>query len=211
MAPRIEIKQPKLLLVEGADAYFFFIEACKAFGVNDVQVMNFGGIKELRAYLRALPMFTGYERVIAVVVARDAESDPISAVNSVKNSLRQASFPVPNDSFQLVGDSPRVAFMLLPGCEADDTASQTLLPGTLEDLCLEIVKDNSTFECVDMYIQCLQSNGYQIPRLHKTKLHSYLSGKNEFVGLKIGEASQAGAWNWEHNRLQRFKAIITTM
>ena len=51
----------------------------------------------------------------------------------------------------------------------------------------------------------------EFTRLHKTKLHSYLAGKNDFVGLKIGEASKAGAWDWDHNSLYKVKAIITTM
>jgi hypothetical protein len=59
--------------------------------------------------------------------------------------------------------------------------------------------------------QCLQSNGNEIKRPHKTKLHTYLSGKNDFVGLKIGEAAKAGAWNWEHLKLKPFRDIITAM
>jgi|GEM_PF-2484457 len=51
MAPRTEIKKSKLLLAEGADALHFFIAACEAFGVDDVQVMDFGGIKDLTTYL----------------------------------------------------------------------------------------------------------------------------------------------------------------
>jgi len=57
----------------------------------------------------------------------------------------------------------------------------------------------------------LQSNGQKIARPHKTKLHSYLSGKDDFVGLKIGEASKAGAWDWDHERLKQFKDLITAM
>jgi len=211
MAPRIQIKQSKLLLAEGADAYFFFIWACEAFDVKDVQVMDFGGITGLTVYLRALSVLPGYEKVTTIVVARDAETDPLSAVNSVRTSLQQASLAVPGDSFQFAGNSLRVAFMIFPGFETGDNGSHNLLPGTLEDLCWEIVKDNSTFECVDSYIECLQNKGCQISKLHKTKLHSYLSGKNDFVGLKIGEASRAGAWDWGHNRLQRFRDVITSM
>ena len=211
MAPLNKIEQPKLLLVEGADAYYFFIWACQAFSVNDVQVMDFGGITNLTAYLKTLPLLFGYEQVTAIAIARDAENDPLSAVSSVKQSLRQASLPIPNESFEFTGSSPRVAFMILPGFETGAGASQILLQGTLEDLCLEILKDRSNLECVDSYIECLQSKGSEINRLHKTKLHSCLAGKNDFVGLKIGEASRAGAWDWNHKRLDKFKAIITTM
>jgi hypothetical protein len=212
MAPRNQIiKMPKLLLVEGADALYFFISSLDAFGVDDVQVMDFGGITDLTAYLKALPLFPGYEMVSTIVIARDAENNPITAVSNVKRSLQEAALPVPGNSFEFVGDTPRVAFMIFPGFDAESGNQDSLLAGTLEDLCLEIVKDGSTFECVDLYIQCLQSKGHEITRLHKTKLHSYLSGKNDFVGLKIGEASKAGAWDWDHSRLAAFKDIIVKM
>jgi hypothetical protein len=211
MEPPNKIEQPKLLLVEGADAYYFFIWACQAFGVNDVQVLDFGGISDLTAYLKTLPLIDGYKQVTAVAIARDAENDPLSAVRSVQHSLRQASLPIPNESFEFTGTSPRVAFMILPGFGTGAGASQVLLQGTLEDLCLDILKDKSNLECVDSYVECLQSKGSGIKRLHKTKLHSFLAGKDDFVGLKIGEASKAGAWDWNHSRLDKFKAIITTM
>jgi len=49
-----EIIKKKLLLVEGADAMYFFIQALQVFSVNDVQVLDFGGITELTAYLKML-------------------------------------------------------------------------------------------------------------------------------------------------------------
>lgn len=211
MASRIEIKQPKLLLVEGADALYFFIWACEAFGVHDVQVMDFGGIKDLTEYLKTLPMVSGYEQVKTIVIARDAENDPAVAVSNVKRALQQANLPVPSNSFEFAGSSPRVAFMIFPGATTDVDGNIMLSPGTLEDLCLEIVKDCSTFECVDQFIQCLQSKGQDIKRLHKTKLHTYLSGNNDFVGLKIGEASKAGDWDWSHSKIDPFRQIILAM
>ena len=90
--------------------------------------------------------------------------------------------------------------------------SQNILSaGTLGDLCLEIVKDNTIFECVDQYLECLRSKGRKITRPHKTKLHSYLAGENDFVGLKVGEAFKARAWNWNHVRLKPFKDVLSAM
>ena len=45
----------------------------------------------------------------------------------------------------------------------------------------------------------------------KTKLHSYLAGNNDFVGLKLGEASKAGAWDWNHVRFKPFKDMLNAM
>ena len=205
MAP-LKIKYPKLLLAEGADAYYFFIWALKAFGVSDVQVMDFGGITDLTSYLKTLSVLPNYENVTNIVIARDAESNPDSAIKNVKKSFKQVSLPIPRNPFEFAGGNIRTAFMIFPGFK-----DRVLRPGTLEDLCWEIINDCSTFDCVDAYIQCLQSNGQEVKRLHKTKLHTYLSGKNNFVGLKIGEASNAGAWDWGHERLKQFKDLIMAM
>ena len=211
MAPRTEIIKSKLLLVEGADALHFFISACEAFSVDNVQVMDFGGTKDLTKYLKALPLFPGYDKVDTIVIARDAEKDPSTAVSNVKRSLRQVNLPVPANPFEFAGTDPRVAYVIFPGFQTDAKGKSTLSAGTLEDLCLEIVKDNTTFECVDQYLECLRSKGRKIKRPHKTKLHSYLAGENDFVGLKIGEASRVGAWDWNHSSLKPFKDVIREM
>jgi len=206
MAPRTEIVKTKLLVVEGVDALHFCISALDAYGVDDVQVMDFGGVRDLTAYLKSLSLFPGYDNVKTIVIARDAESDPVAAINSVRSSFKQTSLPVPQNPFEFTGATLKTAFMIFPGYEV-----QALTPGTLEDLCLDVVKDCSTFDCVNAYIQCLQSNGHEIKRPHKAKLHTYLSGKSDFVGLKIGEAAKAGAWDWDHLKLKPYRDIITAM
>lgn len=42
-----------LLLVEGADEMYFFIRACKAYGTENIQVMDFGGITNLPNFLKS--------------------------------------------------------------------------------------------------------------------------------------------------------------
>ena len=215
MAPKEKetIKMSKLLVAEGADCYYFLRAALDAFNVNDAQVLDFGGIGDLTPYLRNLPNIPGYEdvKVSTIVIVRDAETDPITAVSNVKSALQAAGFSVPDNPFEFTTGLPRVAFMIFPGFDADSEDQNTLLPGALEDLCIEIVRDTSTFECVDLYMKCLESNGQRITWPHKTKLHSYFAGKNGFVGMKIGEASRAGAWDWNHIRLEKFKNVITSM
>ena len=210
MAPRTGIVMPKLLLAEGADALHFFISALDAFGVDDVQVMDFGGVKDLTRYLQTLPLFPGYEKVGTIVIARDAEGNSATAIKNVKSSLRKAKLPVPANPFEFIGDIPRVAFMIFPGFLPDEHDSK-LSVGTLEDLCLEIVKDKTIFDCVDQYMECIGSKGRTVVRPHKTKLHSYLAGENNFVGMKVGEASKAGAWDWNHARLTPFKRVMSAM
>lgn len=185
---------------------FFLIWACKALGIEDVQVMDFGGITDLTSYLKTVVLLPNFETVSTIVIARDAETDPLTATINIKNSLKQVSLPIPETPFVFCEGVIKTAFIIFPGFEGQD-----LLPGTLENLCLEIAKDASIFKCVDAYIQCLQSNDQEIKRPHKIRLHSYLSGNNDYVGLKIGEAAKAGAWNWNHEKFTQFKNLIKSM
>lgn len=206
---KIAIKKPKLLLVEGADAYFFWIWAIESYAIEDVQVMNFGGISQLHTYMKTLINLPGYEKVTTIVVARDAETKPAAAVRSIKKALKESGLAVPAKPFDFSGGIPRIAFMLFPGFDG----TEKLMPGTLEDLCIKILKDNDVqlLDCVTDYLSCLEQMDKKITRKHKSFLHAYFAGRDRFVGMKIGEASKAGAWNWEHESLLSFKNTIKAM
>jgi hypothetical protein len=206
---KCEIKKPKLLLVEGADAYYFWIWAIEAYRIEDVQVMDFGGISQLHTYLKTVINLPGYEKVTTIVVARDAETKPAAAVSSIKKALKESGLAVPAKPFSFSGDSPRIAFMLFPGFDG----TEKLISGTLEDLCIQILNDNDAkrLNCATDYLSCLEQMGKKITWKHKSFLHAYFAGEDRFVGMKIGEASRAGAWDWEHERLKFFKEIIKAM
>lgn len=206
---KITIKKPKLLLVEGADAYYFWIWAIESYKIEDIQVMDFGGITDLIGYLKMLKGVSGYEEVTTIVIARDAETKPDIAVSSVKRALKKSGLAVPDKPFYFYGDSPRIAFMLFPGLDG----SGGLIPGTLEDLCFQILKDNDKkrLKCAENYLFCLEQMDKKITWKHKSLLHAYFAGEDRFVGMKIGEASKAGAWNWEHERLKSFQEIVKAM
>jgi hypothetical protein len=215
MAPRSEkeeIRQKKLLLAEGGDDYYFCRAACQTLGVDDVQVLDFGGIDNLRAYLKALILLPGFEIVETIVIARDAEQSAVGAVLSVKGAISNAGLDVPANPFEFSCGKPRVAFMLFPGYASHgQEGKKELREGALEDLCMEIAKDVSTFKCVDDYIQCLRSVGQEIRHLHKIRIHAYLAGIDRLSGLKIGEAARAGAWDLQNPDFDQFRQIITNM
>lgn len=207
MPSKIQIEKKKLFLVEGADAYYFFIYACQAFNVRDIQVIDFGGITEFYPFLKNLRVLPGYEKVSSLLIARDAEKSPENAVQSIKKALNKNGFAVPKKPFVFAEGSPRVAFMVLPGLDFNNGVG-SLLSGTLEDLCLSMTKDDPIHSCVDIYVNCLKEKGVTIKHTHKTRLHTYLAGKNK-AGLKIGEAARAGAWDWNHSLLNIFRETIT--
>lgn len=200
------IIKDKLLVAEGLDAHIFLIYACQAYrGDKEVQVMTFDGNTKLEPFLRELRTLEHFEKVQSLVIARDAEKDASVAVESVKLSLEKAKLPCPNTPFCYTTEgAPRTAFMLFPGSSHKK--------GTLEDLCLSTIQDDGDLmRCVEDFLGCITGKGEKLHQKHKNKLYAYLSGKDKYKGMKIGEASKAGAWNWGHAAFAPFKQIIQQM
>lgn len=196
----------KLLIAEGRDAHVFSIYACQAFRQDrEVHVMNFGGNTELSFFLRELKTLEGFDKLQSLVIARDAEKDTSSAVESVKSALANADLPSPDAPFCYASRGmPRTAFMLFPGPDHKN--------GTLENLCLATIHDEvDIMICVEAFLGCVLERGEQLKQKHKNKLYSYLSGKDKYKGMKLGEAARAGAWKWDHPALIPFKQIIKQM
>ncbi|MDY0194116.1 MAG: hypothetical protein RBR93_11445 [Aliarcobacter butzleri] len=205
MLKKIEIKKTKLLLVEGIDALHFFIAALDYYKIDHIQVLDFGGIKQLEDYIKILKLLDNYDIVETIVIVRDAETDANGAVTSVSNILKRNFSNPPLKPFSYASTEKRLAFMIFPGFDADGN----LLNGTLEDLCLGTV-DNDLKNISNEFIDNLNQS-YNFKCIHKTKLHNYLTINDKFVGSKIGEASKYGAWKWEHSSLTYYKNILEEM
>ncbi len=204
--PRPEpIKKEKLILAEGKDAYHFFCHACNFYReTQDVQVMHFGGNDDLPNFLLDLTNMDKYDEVNTIIIARDAETDAKAATDSIKHSMKQATIPVPEKPFEYIRNATlKTAFMIFPGPQQKD--------GTLEDLCLLTVENDPLLECVDGYLECAKAKGEQFPRIHKNRLHCFLAGRDDSVGLPIGLAFKAKVWSPEHPALEPFKRIIQEM
>lgn len=201
-----------LLLVEGIDAYKFFINACapNAFNTDKrIQVLNFGGITELTMYLKNLKKRKFFDEVPAIGIVRDVETNAERAISSIKHSLEINDFSVPLEPYRFVNGNPKVCFGLLPGSITDGKYDD----GTLEDLCMQTVKEGSeniilkeTNEYL-LKVDKVSSLRYK----HKSFLHAYLSVKNEYVGMKIGEAAKAGAWDWNHQSLDKLRDMMSRL
>ena len=207
-----QIEESKVILAEGADAYWFLIWAYQAYGADGIEVRDFGGITELRDAIRALVLTPGFDQVRTLVVARDAELDADAAMMSVTSALADVGLPQPTKPFTFESgteEQPRTAIMIFPGFESAGSEGRAL---TLEDLCLATVPDSDpVLSCVDEYLECVRARAGDPPDATKSRLHAYLSGKAGFAGLKLGEATKAKAWDLEHEALSPFKSIIQQM
>ena len=206
-----QIYEEKLLLAEGVDVHRFLIYACKAYQKSDVQVISFGGNSELRTFLEALKNLEDFSKVKALVIARDAETDVTSAVDSVKSALRNIELPVPSEPFQFQQeDGTKTAFMLFPGPDRNNQCRT----GTIEDLCLATISKDPLLNCVNAFLECAKQNqesDEELKHQWKSRLYAYLAGKDDHAGKKLSQAAKNNVWNWEHDAMLPFQRIIQEM
>lgn len=205
MMERIELRKGcNLLVTEGTDALKFFIQALQVYKFENIQVVNYGGIKDLTAYLKLLKNLAGFEEITKILIIRDAETDADAAERSICSSLLNSGFTAPSKAGVYEGGLPEIAYYLFPGTRTDDRYDN----GTLEDLCMNLVDDVKELDLADAYVEKANVEITPLTHMHKSKLCAYLAIKNKYVGMKIGEAAKAGAWNWDSVYMGKYKELM---
>lgn len=215
----IKSKTKHLILCEGLDEKLFFIwfldyfkkksdSGCDKY--NEIQIEDIGGNEDIAKQLSVWKMISGFDNLKTVGIIRDAEKDAAGALQSIKNCFSSNSMPVPNDCFELTEGKVgvRTVFGILPGTKNGNVWEN----GTLEDLCLKILKDPLSSEKINLiseYLNQAQKDyEYKINHIHKAKLHTYFSSNDKLIGSKIGEAAKYGAFDFESNVLVNFKKMF---
>jgi len=209
----IQILKSNLILCEGRDEQEFLIQYLNSAALsnipgfsNDIQVIDFGGNSELSRKLEILKNMANFDKLTSLLVIRDAETSAESACQEIKRALRENGFSIPQEPHRWEGELLKVGFLLFPTCD------HTLRNGTLEDLCLSILSDqsaNDTLEEIDLFLRRLESRCQRtFSRIFKARLHTYFSVHNDYVSLKIGEAAAAGAFDWNNTALKPLRSFM---
>ena len=178
---RSPITYSKVLIVEGRDAFEFFKALLRNLNLlAEIEIRNAGGVDQFSDYLRTLMAASGFSRVISLGIVRDAEEDADAAFQSVCTALRQVGMSEPQRPMAVADGKPRISVFILPDCENR---------GMLETLCVQAVRDDPAYQCVEQYFQCLQQQGVVLPyNMSKARLHTFLSSRPE-AGLLLGQAA----------------------
>lgn len=212
----IVIHKKHLILCEGMDAWKFLVRYLNSpalqenpFFSEEIEALDFGGNEDLSAYLAALKGIEGYSDLVSLLVIRDAELDVQKAARQIQSALRTNDLEVPAAQGQWTEGIPKTCFLLFPALGTEERS------GTLEDLCVTIL-DNTTAETpieeIDTFVKHLEQDREQtFSHRHKTRLHTYFSVNNTFVGMKAGEAADAGAFDWSHPNLEPLKNCLSEM
>ena len=207
-----------LILCEGRDAENFLIAylnsaalSAQPMFANNIQVMDFGGNEDLPKFLKAVQTYNGYDKVSSLLVIRDAERNAEKAKKSIQSAFQNAGLPIPEyphmwTAGQQKNGSLKTAFLLFPTCDNNPAE------GTLEDLCLQILSEKSHEDIlteIERFMLSLhEKHGRVFPHKFKTKLHTYFSVTDDYVSLKIGEAANAGAFDWNSPKLEPLKNFL---
>lgn len=174
--------QPRLLLAEGKDDVALFETLRVQRQLPDIEITDFRGKDNLRPYLKGLVLDAGFSSVVSLGVARDADSDPAGAVESVRSALRDAGLSVPVGPLVTAGKSPSVTFMITPPGGAI---------GALEEMCLEAWAGDAGLQCVDAYFMCAAAAGLIHETGPKPRTHVMLASRPQFKG-RLEYAIQSG-------------------
>jgi hypothetical protein len=133
---------------------------------------------------------------------RDADLSAASAFQSIRDSLRTVNLPTPEEALIPVGNSPRVAVLIVP-YDANN--------GMLEDVCLRALENDPAMECVSSFIECINQSVEALPRNpSKARLHAFLSSRED-PELRLGEAAQRGYMPWEALAFEQFRRFLTML
>jgi hypothetical protein len=198
-----QITGPKLLLGEGIDEVRFFKAFLKHLNVTDVQVEQYGGKTQLAPFLKTLTtLLPGFAALTSLAVTRDADTNAAGAFQSVSAALQAAGLAAPPGHGSAAGANPRVHVFVLP-----DGAN----PGMLESVCLESVKNNPAFRCVEDYFDCASRAAARQPNNRaKAFLPAWLASEVE-PDKRLGEAAEAGYWNWHDPAFAALRVFLLAL
>ena len=191
------------LLVEGNDQRNFFEALVEHLKLPDMQVRNFGGVKELRGFLAAFVNVARFSDVRRIGIVRDAEKSAASALASVQSALANAGLPMPNQPAKMAVGEPNVGVLILP-----DNADS----GMLETLLCETFSGTPEDHCIDDLLVCVGT----VPpggsgRLEKSRCRIWLATKPDPQLSSVGVAAKRGSWDLNHPALEGARMFLRAL
>lgn len=215
-------EHPYVILCEGRDEKEFLCYYIEYLVHEDLvpdlfYIINLGGNEEIKKTLPLLPSLDNFDQMKGFLLVRDAEMNAVGAAQSVQKTLNTSfdiAIPMTGE-FIKNQDGMQFGFVLLPGKKDDGT----FYNGTLEDLCCKILApmdDKAAYfdllKMANSYVEDIEGKrGKPFRTGHKNRLHAYLSGTDNFVGMKIGEATRAKCFDFSSDALDFLKDAIVKL
>jgi hypothetical protein len=199
-----DVARGSLILAEGIDDARFLDAFLRVLGKSSVQIAEVKGVANFRPFITGtLVRAQNFMRLRKLFLVRDADQNVGAAFQSIQSILRQAQLPIPKEPWKSVQQRElTVSVAILP-----DENSE----GNLEDLCLRSFaddwEDSKALKCVENYLFCRNPAIVPKSKRSKAKLHSYLAIADG-PGRRLGEAADAGVWDWESPALKQLADFL---
>ncbi len=179
--------KPVLLLIEGADAFYFVLSqflSRKEFAV--IHLYDFGSISELNVEIETLVKAPRFRECIrAVGVMRDAEADVESAIASVCGAFENVGLEVPRIAGEVRPGSPACGLHLFP---------DNINPGCLENACLSAYGNAEDLDCAQRFLDCAKRVAGSPNWKAKALVHTMIA-IGEKPEMTLGDSAKKGMWN----------------
>ncbi len=206
---RIDLKEPKQLLVEGKDQQNFFQAFVRYLSLRHIQVQDFKGVSQFRDFLLGIVSNTDFDSMTSLGIVRDAERSAQSAFQSIQDSIKyinndidDVNLAVPTKAGERQDGNPGVSVLILP-----DESS----PGMLETLLCRTFRDSEVDRCIDDFFECAQAaSNAPITNLDKARAFAYLTTTPN-PRHSVGVAAQQGVWDFDHEAFEEVRDFLMAL
>ena len=209
------MSKPHAIICEGKDAKLFIQWYLVYLKGNNPKYGNFEsldgrGIDQLEDYVFNYVRTPEFRKTVkSVTLLRDYEYDEHkNPEQAIKGAFTRSGLSVPEKPFSVAYSenisAVRTAYGLFPIQSLNSNG------GTLEDFCLQILIDSNK-DRMEITEQAISAANMQLGRFekpYKNKFHAYLSLTDKFVGCKLGEAANFGAFDFESPALLPLRQLL---
>ena len=205
MLPSLEVEHSKQIIVEGNDEIRIFQSLISYLNVSNIQIRHYGGVDNLRSFLRTFRTSPGFRDIRSLAIVADADSDRERRERRIRSALSDMSLPTPDSPLEIASDSQlKIAYLVIPHGREN---------GMIEDVCLDSISDDPAMDCIERYFECIGESVTSGPRevwSSKARLHAFLASRDR-PDLRIGEAADAGVWNFDHESFLPLKDLLKSL
>ena len=188
------------------DVYIKYLRT-QGMGIPKVRIVNLQELENLPQYLENLEQFAEPVNIAKVLVFADASKKRLEKQYFITTALQRSFL-----------QSLEYNFYLFP--RKSEKGNWT--PGFLEDLLLPTLSQESSEEC-EFYnlhsvtheflfsVQNCRGKGNRFVNASRNFLYSYLSGTENFVGMRLGEAAAKGVFDLEHEVFKDLKKFLKNL
>jgi hypothetical protein len=207
---KVELTAPSaVVLVEGIDDVHV-IQALAELTMDcdheHLFILPAGGKSEIRSAVTGLASvgsvakmagFNEFGRILAII--RDADTDRGGAEQSVRDALRSAGLPVPEQQMQVKAKQGKcsTAFLVIPP-DQDGGCIETVLAAAAEQ---------SSYQCAQEFLRCMHADNNSGNLHDKQLVHSIIAASAQ-PGMRLGESLRAGLWNADSSALNKIKQFL---